>query len=39
LAGLLAVALLGPGRPSVDHALGIETGTPTLASGEVRVAA
>jgi putative oxidoreductase len=31
LAGLLAVALLGPGRPSVDHALGIEAGTPVLA--------
>lgn len=30
LAGLLAVALLGPGKPSVDHALGIETGTPSL---------
>jgi putative oxidoreductase len=39
LAGLLAVALLGPGRPSVDHALRIETGTPTLTSEEVRVAA
>jgi putative oxidoreductase len=34
LAGLLAVALLGPGKPSVDHALGIETGTPTLTSEE-----
>jgi putative oxidoreductase len=39
LAGLLAVALLGPGKPSVDHALGIETGTPTLTSEKVRVAA
>jgi putative oxidoreductase len=39
LAGLLAVALLGPGKPSVDHALGIETGTPILTSAEVRVAA
>jgi putative oxidoreductase len=34
LAGLLAVALLGPGKPSVDHALGIEQGTPTLTSEE-----
>lgn len=24
VAGLVAVALLGPGRPSLDHALGIE---------------
>lgn len=39
LAGLLAVALLGPGRPSVDHAFGIEAGTPTLASEETRSAA
>jgi putative oxidoreductase len=31
LAGLLVVAALGPGKPSVDHAIGIETGTPTLA--------
>lgn len=31
LAGLLVVALLGPGKPSLDHRLGIETGTPTLA--------
>jgi putative oxidoreductase len=31
LAGLLTVALLGPGRPSLDHALGVETGVPTLA--------
>jgi putative oxidoreductase len=30
LAGLLTVALLGPGKPSVDHALGIEAGSPTL---------
>jgi putative oxidoreductase len=30
IAGLLVVALLGPGKPSVDHVLGIETGTPTL---------
>jgi putative oxidoreductase len=31
LAGLVTVALLGPGRPSVDHALSVELGTPTLA--------
>jgi uncharacterized membrane protein YphA (DoxX/SURF4 family) len=30
LAGLLAVALLGPGKPSVDHALGLEAGTPVV---------
>jgi putative oxidoreductase len=30
IAGLLVVALLGPGKPSVDHLLGIETGTPAL---------
>jgi putative oxidoreductase len=30
IAGLLVVALLGPGKPSVDHVLGIETGTPAL---------
>lgn len=28
LAGLLVVALLGPGKPSLDHALGIEEGVP-----------
>jgi putative oxidoreductase len=38
LAGLLVVALLGPGRPSVDHAIGMETGTPTLAQEDVSVA-
>jgi putative oxidoreductase len=31
LAGLITVALLGPGKPSVDHALGVEAGAPTLA--------
>ncbi len=30
IAGLLVVALLGPGKPSVDHLLGIETGMPAL---------
>jgi putative oxidoreductase len=39
LAGLLVVALLGPGRPSVDHAIGIEKGTPTLAEEGVSVSA
>ena len=29
IAGLLVVALLGPGRPSIDHALGIERGRPS----------
>lgn len=29
LAGLLVVALLGPGKPSLDHAFGIEQTTPT----------
>jgi putative oxidoreductase len=35
LAGLVVVALLGPGRPSVDHALGIETGTPAVTEDRV----
>jgi putative oxidoreductase len=39
LAGLLVVALLGPGKPSVDHAIGIEAGTPTLAEEQARVPA
>lgn len=30
IAALLVVALLGPGKPSVDHLMGIETGTPAL---------
>lgn len=30
IAGLLTVALLGPGRPSIDHALGIEKQVPRL---------
>jgi putative oxidoreductase len=34
LAGLITVALLGPGRPSVDHAVGIETSRPTLGEPE-----
>ncbi len=28
IAGLVGLILLGAGRPSVDHALGFETGTP-----------
>lgn len=31
IAGLLVVALLGPGRPSVDHAVGIEHTEPSAA--------
>ncbi len=30
IAGFLAVILLGPGRPSLDHLLGLETATPVL---------
>lgn len=30
LAGLVVVALLGPGKPSIDHAIGIDAGVPTL---------
>ena len=30
IAGFLVVLLLGPGRPSVDHVLGIEETVPTL---------
>ncbi len=30
IAGLVALVLLGPGRPSVDHALGMERGVPVL---------
>ncbi len=30
IGGLLAVLLLGPGRPSLDHLLGLETGVPVL---------
>lgn len=30
IAGFLVVLLAGPGRPSLDHALGIERGTPML---------
>jgi putative oxidoreductase len=29
ISGFLAVLFLGPGKPSIDHALGIETGGPT----------
>jgi putative oxidoreductase len=28
IAGLAVIAVLGPGRPSLDHLLGIEKGTP-----------
>jgi putative oxidoreductase len=37
LAGLLVVALLGPGKPSLDHALGIERGTPTSSDADHHV--
>ena len=30
IAGFITVALLGPGRPSADHALGLEHATPVL---------
>lgn len=30
LAGLITILLLGPGRPSVDHALSLEEGVPRL---------
>jgi putative oxidoreductase len=30
IAGLIGVLLLGPGRPSLDHLLGIEKETPSL---------
>ena len=32
IAGLLVMVLLGPGKPSIDHAAGFEEATPTLAS-------
>jgi putative oxidoreductase len=40
IAGFIVVMLLGPGRPSLDHALGLEEGVPTLAtrSGQDRTA-
>jgi putative oxidoreductase len=38
LAGLLVVALLGPGKPSLDHALGIEDDTPIRSNVGHRVA-
>jgi putative oxidoreductase len=31
IAGFIAVLLLGPGKPSLDHAFGLEEGVPTLA--------
>jgi putative oxidoreductase len=33
ISGFIAVMLLGPGRPSVDHALGLEQAVPVLAAG------
>ena len=36
LAGLLAVMLLGPGRPSLDHAVGIERDVPALTADDRR---
>lgn len=33
IAGLLVVSLLGPGKPSIDHAIGIETTAPQLLPG------
>ncbi len=33
IAGFIAVILLGPGRPSVDHLVGFETSSPVLQSG------
>jgi putative oxidoreductase len=39
LAGLLVVALLGPGKPSLDHALGIEDDTPIRSNAGHRLAA
>ena len=30
IAGLVAVLILGPGRPSVDHRIGVERRVPTL---------
>jgi putative oxidoreductase len=35
IAGFLVMFLLGPGKPSIDHAVGLEEATPTLA-GDVR---
>jgi uncharacterized membrane protein YphA (DoxX/SURF4 family) len=35
IAGFLVMFLLGPGKPSIDHALGLEKATPTLA-GDAR---
>ena len=31
IAGFLVMLLLGPGKPSIDHAIGLEKTTPTLA--------
>lgn len=35
IAGSLAVLLLGPGKPSLDHALGIEEVVPTTRDGDL----
>lgn len=34
IAGFIGVLLLGPGRPSLDHAVGIETAVPVLVPPE-----
>ena len=36
IGGFLVVLLAGPGRPSIDHALGIERGVPVLADASAR---
>lgn len=36
IAGLLTVLLLGPGRPSLDHLLGLETEAPELVAAPAR---
>jgi putative oxidoreductase len=36
IAGLLAVAMLGPSRPSVDHALGVERAEPDAVATDRR---
>jgi putative oxidoreductase len=35
IASFLVVFLAGPGKPSIDHALGIERGAPALVDGSV----
>ena len=36
IAGFLTLLLLGPGRPSIDHAVGIETQTPRLVDADAQ---